>query len=369
MFGRIRLCSSNVVGRKRRSNKAGMRPWLDGLEARVVLSTFKVNTTLDTVAVNLKTGKDASGHISLRSAIQAANAKSNSDTILIPKGIFTLTIPGANEDKDATGDLDITNKVTIKGKGATSTVIDGNSLDRVFQVLSGKVQISGVTIQHGQASEGGGLLNSGGNVTLTSVVVANNTALGTAGAQGSAGLGVGETGGNGGAGTNGGQALGGGIANEVGSLSLSKVTVISNVAQGGNGGNGGSGGDGEGRSGAAGVSGDTGLGGNGGAGGAGGVAEGGGVFNQAGATVAISSSSFGFNQATGGNGGFGGFGAIGFGGIGGDDGGSGAGLGGAGQGGGGGAGGTSGSGLGGGMMNLGTVTVSGGTTGFTTNKS
>jgi len=46
----------------------GMCPWLEALESRMVLSTFKVNTLLDTVAVNLKTGKDASGHVSLRSA-------------------------------------------------------------------------------------------------------------------------------------------------------------------------------------------------------------------------------------------------------------------------------------------------------------
>ena len=56
------------------------RPILEGLDDRVLLSTFKVNTTSDTVAVNLKTGKDATGHISLRSAIQAANAKPNSET-------------------------------------------------------------------------------------------------------------------------------------------------------------------------------------------------------------------------------------------------------------------------------------------------
>ena len=136
------------------------RPILEGLDDRVLLSTFKVNTTLDTVAVDLKTGKDATGHISLRSAIQAANAKSNSDTIIVPAGTFTLTIPGANEDADATGDLDINGSVTIKGKNASSTIIDGNNLDRVFQVLSGKVQISGVTIQHGRSNEGGGLLNS-----------------------------------------------------------------------------------------------------------------------------------------------------------------------------------------------------------------
>ena len=73
--------------------KTAMRPKIDGLEPRLVLSTFKVNTTLDTVAVNLKTGKDASGHISLRSAIEAANAKPNADTIVVPAGTITLTIP------------------------------------------------------------------------------------------------------------------------------------------------------------------------------------------------------------------------------------------------------------------------------------
>ena len=152
----------NSISRTRAvRNTRGLRARLEGLEDRVVLSTFKVNTTLDTVAVSLKTGKDATGHISLRSAIQAANAKPNSDTIIVPSGIFKLTIPGANEDADATGDLDINGNVTIKGKNSGSTIIDGNNLDRVFEVLSGKVQISGVTIQHGRANEGGGLFKIG----------------------------------------------------------------------------------------------------------------------------------------------------------------------------------------------------------------
>ena len=61
-----------------------MQPGLEMLEHRVVLSTFRVNTTLDTVAVNLKTGKDATGHISLRSAIMAADAKGGSNKIILP---------------------------------------------------------------------------------------------------------------------------------------------------------------------------------------------------------------------------------------------------------------------------------------------
>ena len=139
------------VSRKRSTPR--IQPSLEGLEHRVVLSTFKVNTMLDTVAVNLHNGKDATGHISLRSAIQAADAKGGSNNIILPSGTFTLTIAGAGEDASATGDLDINDNLTIKGKSSASTIIDGNNLDRVFQILGGKVSISNVTIQHGRVSQ------------------------------------------------------------------------------------------------------------------------------------------------------------------------------------------------------------------------
>ena len=165
-----------------------LRPRLEGLEDRVVLSTFRVNTTLDTVAVSLNTGKDASGHISLRSAIMAADTHGGSNKIIVPAGTFTLTIAGAGEDNDATGDLDIKSNVSIQGRGEGNTIIDGNNLDRVIQVLSGKVSITGVTIQHGRAvGDGGGILNSGGRVTLSSVAIANNLAIGVPGLLGHAG--------------------------------------------------------------------------------------------------------------------------------------------------------------------------------------
>ena len=100
-----------------------------------------------------------------------------SNTIILPSGTFTLTIAGAGEDASATGDLDINGNLTIKGKSSASTIIDGNNLDRVFQVLGGKVSISKVTIQHGRAvGDGGGILNSGGKVTLSSVAILNNIA-------------------------------------------------------------------------------------------------------------------------------------------------------------------------------------------------
>ena len=217
------------------------RPGIEVLEFRVTPTTFHVNSLLDTVAVSLKTGKDASGQISLRSAIQAADAKPNADTIILPAGTITLTIAGPPEDNAASGDLDVRGNLTIKGKGAGATVIDGNNLDRVFQMLSGTVAISGVTIQHGLAAEGGGLLNSGGKVTLTSVSVVNNLAIGSSGAAGGNGVTAGSVGGDGSAGGAGGSAQGGGIANAAGSLTLNKTFVASNQVIGGAGGNGGNG--------------------------------------------------------------------------------------------------------------------------------
>ena len=127
-----------IPRRRGPTRRRGLRPGLEGLEGRVAPTTFHVNTVLDTVAANLKTGKDASGHISLRSAIQAADAHPGASTIVVPAGTFLLTIAGADENAAATGDLDINGSVKIKGKGAGSTLVDGNQLDRVFQVLSGK---------------------------------------------------------------------------------------------------------------------------------------------------------------------------------------------------------------------------------------
>jgi hypothetical protein len=118
------------------------RPGLEPLEVRQTPAVFTVNTLLDTVAVNLRTGTDAQGHVSLRSAIMAANALPGADTILLPNGTLKLTIAGAGEDAAARGDLDIRGDLTIQGRGHTGTVIDGNGLDRVFDVLSGTVSIA-----------------------------------------------------------------------------------------------------------------------------------------------------------------------------------------------------------------------------------
>ncbi len=126
---------------------------------------------------------DGSGHCTLRAAVDEANAYPGTDTITIDPGINpTLTIPGAAEDHNASGDLDATDSLTIHGNGAT---LSANGLDRAIQQLSGSLVIDHLTITGGTTAgdnlandndDGGGILARGA-LTLTDVTVTGNTAV------------------------------------------------------------------------------------------------------------------------------------------------------------------------------------------------
>ncbi len=134
-------------------------------------TTFVVNTTTDSVDATPGDGvaQDAGGLTSLRAAIQEANASAGFDTITLGPGTYTLTLSGASENAAATGDLDITDHVSIVGAGADVTIIDASGLgDRVFEVLADQFAgFSGITITGGTRSglglnaAGGGILNRG----------------------------------------------------------------------------------------------------------------------------------------------------------------------------------------------------------------
>jgi len=348
--------------------KAVIKPahlMLESLEQRLALATFRVNTTLDTVAANLRTGVDAHGTISLRSAIMAADSLGGSHRIVVPVGVYTLTLPGANEDQAASGDLDLNGKITIQGSGATTTLIDGNHLDRVFDVHGGKITISNLLIRNGLVAgqvraEGGGIKVAGNSgmpspqVTLNSVVIKDNEAKGSDGLDGSTGESASGTGtlrgGNGSNARNGSTASGGGICVYGASLKINRCAIADNTARGGRGGNGGLGAAAFGVAGAVGKSGQEAVGGSGGLGGSGGWGIGGGIYSSG--PLTITNSSFTFNWAIGGAGGGGGDGFIGSGGVGGDGGVSSSGepgFGGNGTGGDGGNGGMGGAGTGGGI--------------------
>src|SRR5207249_11164567 len=131
--------------------------WLlgGGVPASAAPLTFTVNSTADAVDANIGDNacRTAAGVCTLRAAIQEANRNSGTDTISLPTaGVYRLTIAGRNENLAATGDLDIMDAVNITGAGASSVIIDGNGLDRVFDIdllTNGTVNISGVTIRNG----------------------------------------------------------------------------------------------------------------------------------------------------------------------------------------------------------------------------
>ena len=141
------------------------------LEARTLLTTFTVDTLTDATDAIPGDGSadDGSGNVTLRAAIQEANALAGDDDIILPAGVVQLSISGALEDAAATGDLDILSNVTITGAGAGVTFIDFNDLDRLFDIFSGAtVTIRDVTLLDGDVAlfnqNGGGIRNAG---TLT----------------------------------------------------------------------------------------------------------------------------------------------------------------------------------------------------------
>ncbi len=143
-----------------------------------VLANIVVNTTTDEL--------NNDGDCSLREAIQAANtdttvdacsAGSGADVISVPPGFYQLTLVGAGEDNNATGDLDISSSLTINS--AAGVTIAGNSSDRVFHVITDSVtvEINDVFIQSGKVTgNGGGILNDGGSLTLNNATVWFNQA-------------------------------------------------------------------------------------------------------------------------------------------------------------------------------------------------
>lgn len=149
---------------------------------RKTTATFTVNSTFDQVDKKPGDGickSKPSKKCTLRAAIMEANALAGKDTIILPAGVYPLTRTGAGEDQSATGDLDITSKIILKGQGAATTIIDGESLDRVLHVHQGAVKISKLTLTNGSAASigGGGIyIANGAKLTLTQVAVRVNRA-------------------------------------------------------------------------------------------------------------------------------------------------------------------------------------------------
>jgi hypothetical protein len=159
---------------------------LECLEDRSVPATFTVSTTLDVI-------NPTDGKLSLREAISKANANPGADTIVLPAGVYKITLAGAGEDANATGDFDITDAVTIAGAGAGLTVVDGQQLDRVFDISgdapsSMKVVLQGLTVRNGDVTGHGGGIQVGNefssgrtDLVVRDCIVSGNRATQTGG--------------------------------------------------------------------------------------------------------------------------------------------------------------------------------------------
>lgn len=159
--------------------------------------TIAVNTTADEL--------NSDGDCSLREAVRAsitnsavdacpAGSSSDTDEIVLPAGVYTLTITGASENDSQTGDLDLSGKMKLVGAGRDTTIVQGGSTwnDRIFEIryqFSNPAEIifEKMTIQNGQTpnNENGGGIHVFGTsspgevlVTLNKVRLQNNRAIG-----------------------------------------------------------------------------------------------------------------------------------------------------------------------------------------------
>jgi hypothetical protein len=164
------------------------------LEDRVVPAVFNVNSTADIL-------NPPSGTVTLRSAIQQANATPGGNTInLTLAGTYRITLAGtAGETDNAAGEFAILpaggNLSIINTSGGLVTV-DAGGLNRVFDINPANtnnpatkitVTMQGFTITGGRATStanpdgpdasGGGIRDQGNaSLTLTNMVVTGNSA-------------------------------------------------------------------------------------------------------------------------------------------------------------------------------------------------
>ena len=156
-----------------------------GLKTALAAPDLTVTSTADAVDIAPGDGVCATdaNECTLRAAVQEANAFSGPDMITVPEGTYKLALAGSFEDLAATGDLDITQDLTITGAGMNATIIDADSLDRAFHQFGGSLTLSDLTVQNGLASPGGGLLVDGvsllenyGQATISRVAFKSNQA-------------------------------------------------------------------------------------------------------------------------------------------------------------------------------------------------
>ncbi len=154
-----RLSEISQISTPPRRRQRQRLPRLESLEDRLVLSTLTVTSAGD------------EGPGTLRAEIGDAQA---GDTIKFAASLDGQTISLTS------GELAIGQNLTIKGPGAGLLDVDAGGTSRVFDVTSASaaISISGLTISGGNSEDGGGILDQGGTLTLTSDTLTNDQAIG-----------------------------------------------------------------------------------------------------------------------------------------------------------------------------------------------
>jgi parallel beta-helix repeat protein len=155
-----------------------VRLLLNALEGRIAPANFTVTNAND------------AGAGSLRQAILDANAATGADTITFDTTFFstprTITL---------SGELAVSDSVTITGPGAANLTVNGNGAGRVFDISNSttilNVTLSGMRITGGNitGAKGGGVFTDNENVTITDSIITGNT-VGAATNSSGGGIGV-----------------------------------------------------------------------------------------------------------------------------------------------------------------------------------
>ena len=125
------------------------------------------------------------GICTLRAAVMEANARISKDTIHLPPGVYKLTRAGNGMNDDALyGDLDINWDLDLIGTNPNTTIINGNGIDRIFDIHAVPVNITGITMTNGKegmdTQVGGGIRVDTSVVSLTNCIISYNVGFGIA---------------------------------------------------------------------------------------------------------------------------------------------------------------------------------------------
>ena len=167
----------------------------------VKVANVEINDLSDAPDANIGNGAvaTAGGTITLRAVLQEWRALGGGGTISFASSLFESG-PQTIEMDSALEEYLVETTLTIVGPGSDLLTVDGGDIRRIFQVLAGGLNISGVTLANGYGKGGdggdgcggaGGGMGAGGaiyiydgDVTATEVVFLDNRAEGGDGGDG-----------------------------------------------------------------------------------------------------------------------------------------------------------------------------------------